>query len=123
MSLPLCSDAAVMRRDMRSAILSREDIPPETMHAAHFAAFGLDVELVVEILTHMAGELDVPVTKLRPSDRFDVEVAPDWWSGWDSGVAILLLDLTSMAKRRGVRIEQGIATVDDYIRVMAAMYC
>ena len=112
-----------MRREVRKAILSREDITPEAMHAAHFAAFGLDVELVVEILIHMASELDVPVTKLRPSDRFDVEFAPDWWNGWDSGVAILLLDLQRMAKRRGVRVEQDITTVDEYVRVMAEVYC
>ena len=108
---------------MRKALLSRVDVPIEHTFREHYAVIGIDQALFVEILTHMAGELDVPVTKLRPSDRFAVELAPDWWNGWDSGVAILLLDLKSMAKRRGVRVVQDIATVDDYVRAMAAVYC
>lgn len=108
---------------MRRATLSREDITPEAIHGEFYAKDGLDRGRVVEILTHVAGEIGVPVTKLRPSDRFDVELAPEKWNEWDSGMGILLLDLEHMAKRRGLRIESSIATVDDYVRAMAAVYC
>lgn len=107
---------------MRSTILSRDDVSPEVVHREHYASDGLDRDLVVEILTHVAGELRVPVSKLRPTDRFEVELAPARGDAWDSGMGILLLDLQRMAKRRGVRVEGAIVTVDDDVRAMAEVY-
>lgn len=107
---------------MRRATLSREDITPEAIHGEFYAKDGLERDLVVEILTHVAGELRLPVSKLRPTDRFEVELAPARGDAWDSGMGILLLDLQHMAKRRGVRVEGAIVTVDDYVRAMAEVY-
>ena len=71
------------------------------------------------LLVHVAQELNLVVERLRPSDRFFVELK-DICSEWDS-VGILFWEVGSLAKKRKVRIENPIETIDDYIRAMHAL--
>lgn len=58
----------------------------------------------------------MPKAKLRPSDRFAVELAPKKGNEWDSGYGILLFALQSQAKRTGKKLSKKIETLDDYVR-------
>lgn len=46
----------------------------------------IDFKTFSELLTHVSQELGIPSGLLRPSDRFDVELAPAIGNEWDSGI-------------------------------------
>jgi len=97
----------------------RDDMRPDAIYDIYYAGSGLDRETVIMLLVHVAQELNLVVERLRPSDRFFVELK-DICSEWDS-VGILFWEVGSLAKKRKVRIENPIETIDDYIRAMHAL--
>lgn len=101
---------------------ARECLSPTRFFDVYYKDSGLDKALVVEILEHVAHELRLPVEKLRPSDRFSVELAPSKGSEWDSGYGILLYELSSLAKKRKLRDAMKIDSIDDYLRAMSLVY-
>lgn len=100
----------------------RERLSPDDVFYRFYAGSGIDRELVVELLEHVASELSLPVDRLRPSDRFGVELAPDKGCEWDSGYGVLLFELQRLAKKKGKEIRQRIITIDDYLRAMSEVY-
>lgn len=100
----------------------RESLSHQELFNAFYSDTGLDRQLVEELLDHVAAELCVPVEKLRPVDRFAVELAPTKGNDWDSGYGILLFELQRLAKSKGKVFDKPIATVDDYVRAMAELY-
>jgi hypothetical protein len=107
---------------MSSPIDCRDEISPEIFYEQHYAESGLDERLVIELLNHVAQELRLPVTKLRPDDRFVVELAPKKGGAWDSGYGILLYEVQRHASKKGIKIDRRISTLDDYLRVMSEVY-
>ncbi|WP_323153190.1 hypothetical protein [Stenotrophomonas maltophilia] len=107
---------------MSGSIDYREGISPEKFYEQYYGESGLDERIVIELLNHVAQELRLPVTKLRPEDRFAVELAPRKGGGWDSGYGILLYEIQRHAKRKGIHVDRKICTIDDYLRVMSAVY-
>jgi len=107
---------------MSNPIDCREGISPEEFYEQHYAGSDLDERLVIELLNHVALELRLPVTKLRPDDRFAIELAPKKGGSWDSGYGILLYEIQRHANRKGIRVNLKIHTIDDYIRVMSEVY-
>lgn len=103
-------------------IHARECLTFDAFFDAFYKESGLDKVLVIELLEHVAHELGLPAEKLRPSDRFSVELAPGQGSAWDSGYGILLYELSSLAKKRGQNVQGKIDSVDDYLRAMALVY-
>lgn len=101
---------------------SRESLSHRQIFDAFYSDSGLDRDLVKELFEHVSAELGLPVGKLRPSDRFTVELAPQKGNEWDSGYAILLFELQNLASRKGKRIDRPIETIDDYLRSMAEVY-
>ena len=82
-----------------------------------------DRNLAREIIEHVAMELSVSPSVLRPTDRFDYELAP--LSGWsfDSPRSTLLLDLSRLAKKRNHWLDTAsIRTLDDYVHAMVKVY-
>lgn len=103
-------------------LASRESLSLSQFYEKFYPGSGLDRVLVDELLIHLAQELRIPVDKIRPRDRFSVELAPRKGDEWDSGYGILLYELKSMARRRRKTITQRIETVDDYLKKMADVY-
>lgn len=101
---------------------SREPLAPDQFYERFYLDSGLDRALVIELLEHVAQEVRIPAERIRPDDRFAVELAPGRGNEWDSGYAILLNELASQARRRKRPITNTIATVDDYLRAMASVY-
>jgi hypothetical protein len=83
----------------------------------------MDVDRFEELMAHVADELGVPSGKLRISDRFDEELKPAWGNEWDSGLAMLALDIKRGLKRHGREHEKvTLHTLDDYFRLMNEVY-
>lgn len=60
----------------RARIAQRERIPINAVYPAFFASSGLNEPKVTELWLEVARTLRVDPGKLRPSDRFDRELAP-----------------------------------------------
>lgn len=103
-------------------LAGREDLSPEQFFSLYYSDSGIDKKLVEELLEHIAIELSIASAKLRPQDRFAVELAARTGDDWDSGYGILINELSHLARRRGKKIENKIATIDDYIKMMALVY-
>lgn len=101
---------------------TREDLSADDFYGLYYLESGLDREIVGELLTHVAVELRLAPGKIRPTDRFSKELASGASLGWDSGYAMLITEIRSLAKRRGVVIDRKVETIDDYIRIMASIY-
>lgn len=83
----------------------------------------LDKNLVKELLDHVARELSVPSTKLRPEDSFERELKPERGWEFDSGRNMLFVELGKLANAKGSQIDLAtIRTLDDYIKAMARIY-
>lgn len=60
---------------------NRKDMSLNDFYDLFYKSSGIKKELIEEQLNHVAFELPLPATRLLPSDRFDVELAPD--KGWN----------------------------------------
>jgi hypothetical protein len=99
---------------------SRNDVDVETLHAASYGNSNVSKAQLEEGLKEIASTLGVPMLKLRPSDRFKVELAAE--AGWEADDGLNVL--TTLAERRLARKDgspipvEKIETVDDYIRIV-----
>ncbi len=107
---------------MKDKLREREALSPTDFYDQYYTRSGLDKETVVELLEHVADELRLPSGKLRPEDRFSEELSPGEDHGWDSGYGVLIFELQSLAKKRGVAVDRRVDSLDDYIRIMAGIY-
>jgi hypothetical protein len=99
---------------------ARESVGFDDAFGRHYTDAGLDPESVRVFLEYMATEMYLPMDKLRPTDRFDVELAQRT-SEWDSGFGLVLDQMSGFAKEAGLTITGKIESIDDYIRCMCAI--
>jgi hypothetical protein len=104
-------------RARRQALQARPDLRIEELHRQFYSDSPITPSALTLALDEIALALDVPRGKLRPSDRFDRELAatPGWEADDDLGVLNELV-----VKRLGDRAEK-VQTVDDYIRLTAGL--
>jgi hypothetical protein len=87
---------AVLERSMlrrkRNRFQARSDLSRDDLHKL-FAGTGLDFHELDDFLVTVSRASEMPMVRLRPSDRFDTDLAPA--KGWefDDGVALLPLAL------------------------------
>jgi hypothetical protein len=103
----------------RSRLADREDISVEEFKRRYYAAEKIEAPQLGVLLDEVAQALNVPRGKLRPTDRFRVELAPE--KGWeaDDGVGILaqLLAKRGAAPADGILI--AVQTLDEYLKASA----
>jgi len=101
---------------------SREDLSFDLLYEERYRALGFDPEKVRKALNDVALAIDIPASKLRPTDRFDVELAAERGWGFDDGVAVLV-NHAAKKHRRADSTSSGssVETVDDYIRTIATL--
>ncbi|WP_156476672.1 hypothetical protein [Stenotrophomonas sp. DDT-1] len=107
---------------MEGNLRERDALSPTGFYDQYYADSGLDQEIVGELLEHVADELRLPSGKLRPGDRFSKELSPGEAHSWDSGYGVLIFELQSLAKKRGIAVDRRVDSLDDYIRIMAGIY-
>lgn len=111
-------------RIRRNLFAGRKDVSVDEIYARFYSDSVVSKPQLEQALREVANCLGVPATRLLPSDRFLIELAPE--PGWefDDGLGIL----TSLAEKK--LLEQGsrdptavaqIQTVDDYVRLSAAV--
>ncbi|AWH23187.1 MULTISPECIES: hypothetical protein [Stenotrophomonas] len=100
----------------------RDELSAPDFYAQYYLDSGFEQETVIELLRHVADELRLPAGKLRSTDRFSKELSPGQLHAWDAGYGVLIVEVQSLARKRGVAIDKRVASLDDYIRIMASIY-
>jgi len=88
-SVALAIMTAIMVRKKRSPFVNRQDYAPHDLWRMFFSEFPLPERDVIAILREVSSATDIPLGKLRPRDRFEVELAP--LRGWEFDDGLLLL--------------------------------
>ncbi|MBC9965395.1 hypothetical protein PQH03_25560 [Ralstonia insidiosa] len=109
------------RNGSRAALADREALSDVQIYRQFYATNDLDEAEVCTLWNEIAGTLQVPANKLRPSDRFWTDIGV-WFITSEELDA--LGDLAARhATQRGVKIDiASFATVDDYIKAFAARH-
>lgn len=105
--------------EVMSNLEDRDELSAPDFYAQFYLGAGLEQKTVIELLRHVADELRLPAGKLRPTDRFSKELSPGELHAWDAGYGVLIVEVQSLARRRGVVIDKRVDSLDDYIRIMA----
>jgi hypothetical protein len=101
----------------------RESMSMQGFYSEFYANSGIPFVVIEELLLHVASELCLPVEKLRPSDRFDSEMAPERGWNWDSGAGMLSVEIQNLAREKNVQVDlRKIVTLDDYLRIAAPLW-
>lgn len=101
----------------------REDKSIDDFYDLFYKSSGIEKNIINELLNHVAAELTLPVSKLLPSDQFDIELAPAKGWEWGAGQGMLTVELQKWAKEKGRIIDtSSIKNLDDYLRVGASVY-
>lgn len=111
------------QREIEKRFLGRDRLDIERV-CDLFCEDGLtDRQLVREVIEHVAEELSISSSLLRPTDRFAFELKPPRGWSFDSAQSTLLLDLVRLAKKRQQSMDMSsIETLSDYVRAMAKVY-
>jgi len=75
--------------ESRKRFEQREELDLDAIYFWYFAHRGLPRDQVIELWCEVAESLDLPAGKLRPSDRFDGELAAVTGWGFDNPSGIL----------------------------------
>jgi hypothetical protein len=109
------------QRGRRAIFLQRSDMLLPEMHQRFYSDSAITEAHLERALGDIAKHLGVPATRLRPTDRFDTELAPT--PGWtfDDEMADLEWIAQDSLRNHGVdplRVS-FVRTVDDYVRVVS----
>lgn len=109
-------------RARRCRFSDREDVSFDRFYSEHYEALGFDRERVRGALNDVAQAIDVPTTKLRPTDRFDVELAAERGWEFDDGIAVLASQVVKQGHKLGGdgAKHPRVLTLDDYIRMVVS---
>jgi hypothetical protein len=112
---------AATRRKRRTIFGGREPLPAEEIYARYYAGSGLDERVAVRLWSECAAKLKVLDGKLRPTDRFEHELAAaGFWSSLDDPREDLADYARVRAKKHGTTIDlESPKTLDDLIRQLA----
>ncbi len=94
----------------------REALSADSIYSEFFAANNFPKELVSELWNDVAVPLRVPPGKLRPSDRFDKELAPV--EGWEFDDDTLEVHWAAQRRLKKLGVNADIAaiqTLRDYV--------
>jgi len=114
----------VVSRRRRQAIFDgRESLTADEIFVRYYADSGLVKSVVVRLWSECTAKLKIQPEKLRPTDRFEHELAAsDFWSSLDDPREDLARYAMVEGKRFGVTIDlAGIKTLDELIRRLAAV--
>jgi hypothetical protein len=105
-------------RKRQARFIDREEMSFDEFYRQYYEHSGLGADSVRRALFEVATALQVSPTRLRPADRFNIELAPE--KGWevDDGAGLL----AHVLRNKGV-IASGrqIRTLDDFVRAAASM--
>jgi hypothetical protein len=106
-------------RRQRAVFRQRPEMIVEDMHRSFYAGSAVSIESLRGAMDEISGVLGVPPTRLRPSDRFAVELAPEPGWEYDDPLGVLTALAEEKLKREGRAPDSAkdLLTVDDYVRL------
>jgi len=106
----------------RSPFRDRTEMSAEEIYSAFYADSVIDKDAVLRSLREISDKLQVPAGKLRPSDYFLGELAPNRGWEFDDGLGVLsdLARKKLATKGDDPEAVARIKTVDDYIRMTSS---
>jgi hypothetical protein len=111
------------KQEVERRFLGREHLDIERVCDLFCEGEQMDRQVAKELIEHVAGELSVSSSLLRPTDRFAFELKPPRGWNFDSARSTLLLDLKRLAKKSRRTVDTAsITTLLDYVRTMAKVY-
>jgi hypothetical protein len=110
---------AVRKRAIRFS--DRPDMSVDEFCSTYYKDSSIGKETISKVLGVISEAIEVPAGKLRPSDRFDAELAPV--KGWEYDDCIAHVDsfVKDKRKKAGVSDVEQLHTVDDLIRYVARL--
>lgn len=106
----------IPRRERLKRFENRPELSWEQIYGEFFAGKNLPKALALELWSEVANSLGLPPGKLRPADRFDIELAPP--TGWefDDDFVVVYWAAERRLKRLGLRVEHSnVQTLADYV--------
>lgn len=113
--------ATVSRREQREVFGARASRTPADIYAQYFAQSGFREDLIIRLWIECAAKLRRPAAKLRPTDRFDHELAaPDFWHSLDDTREDLAkFAVSQSSKWSGALDLENLKTLGDVIHSLA----
>ena len=113
-----------VRSSRLSRFRDRENLSLEDIYARYFRDSGIEEETFFKVWQDAAKRLNLPMGKLRPTDRFDQELKPlPEWAYYDDYVEVLLESAMKSTKRGGLTINIAeLQTLGDFVSIMAKLY-
>lgn len=119
----------LLRRASRSTaqvkeerLTGREELSAQGLWDRYYSKTSVPVDVVADALGEIHRCLGIAAGKVRPEDRFDKELA-DIGAPLDGSLYELFSELKLRCEPTGSWPRGKIATVDDYVRVLAAVEC
>jgi hypothetical protein len=113
-----------LQKDRVKRLGERDLLSMDDFCSRFYSGEDLPRERILDVLRDLSEALEIPAGKLRPSDRFLVELAPlksTWGSMDDTDFSVMLLT-KRLEKKYGVPIDmKTIKTIDDYIRAACSL--
>jgi hypothetical protein len=105
-------------------LAGREELLPEQQYQRYYTDSGLPEEVVCRALRDVARAAGVPVGLLRPTDRFDTELAPEKDELFDSDWSVFSWWVGRKLKRQGTTVQDlGVESLHDFVlRVAPLVY-
>lgn len=110
-----------LRRRKQARFVGRDLLTSDEFYERFYSGTGLDPVLVREVREQTACRLEIRSGLLRPTDRFDKELAPaeGWETWWDDGLT-MLRSRGIVIGGRGRNVDWGrVVTLDDFIKQVA----
>jgi hypothetical protein len=106
----------VPRHYRRKFLINRADLNFDQIYSEYFIGKALPKELACELWNEIASALSLPAGKLRPSDRFDNELAaPKGWE-FDDNIVDVQFAAEHRLRQSGIQGDlSAIKTVGDYV--------
>ena len=109
------------KQKRRIPFQNRPDMSEEEFVFTYYRNTAIPKETISDVLKVVANATEIPASKIRPSDRFDRELAPVRGWEFDDGIAEISWFAKSKIKKAGVHEPVQVDTVDDLIRYIARL--
>lgn len=113
-----------LQKDRVKRLGERELLSMDDFCSRFYSGEDLPRERILDVLQDLSEALEIPAGKLRPNDRFLVELAPlkNTWGSIDDTDFSLMLLTKRLEKKYGVPIDmKAVKTIDDYIRAASSL--
>jgi hypothetical protein len=109
------------KRKRRVRFQDRPEITEDEFFSMYYKESGIAKEIVSDVLRRIANATEISALKIRPSDRFDRELAPV--KGWEYGDGLAEISWFVKDKKKEARVRESVQlhTVDDLIRYVARL--